>query len=225
MIGATGLIGGHVVKTLLSQGSDVAAFSRREFKPDRDQEGRLQVHRVDFERLCGGAASPSEQIQGCLTQVQRVYCCLGTTMRHAGSKQRFRRVDVDYVLAVARLAQQSGVQQFHLVSAVGAHAKSPLFYCRIKAEVEQRLRSLKLPSLVIYRPSLLLGERDEHRVSEALGAGVARVIGWSMRGPLRRYRAISAETVARAMCNVAHAPRDNRRLMVLESEQIARLGK
>ena len=210
LLGATGLVGGHCLSLLLQERAyaRVHVLTRR---PLPQSHPRLVEHVVDFDRL------DPDVVRG-----DDVFCCLGTTIAVAGSQPAFRRVDHDYPLEVARLARKNGARHFLLVSSLGADAGSRVFYNRVKGETEDDLRALGYPGLVILRPSLLVGDRAEHRAGEEWGRRVMTVVGPLMVGPLRRFRAIQAETVARAM--VRTAERDPRGVQVMESDEIARVG-
>jgi uncharacterized protein YbjT (DUF2867 family) len=137
-----------------------------------------------------------------------VFCCLGTTIKTAGSQQAFRKVDYDYVLGFARAGQRAGSAQFLLVSALGADPASRIFYSRVKGEIEAAVRQLPYRGIQILRPSFLMGERAQVRLAERLAVPVARAMGPLLVGPLRRYRPIQAADVARAMIQIAKdAPR------------------
>lgn len=128
--------------------------------------------------------------------VSRVYCCLGTTMAKAGSKEAFRAVDYDMVVNAAILAAQSGVAHFSVVSAIGADAKSSFFYNQVKGEMETALQKMALKRLSIYRPGLILTKRQESRLGEKMALAVFPVFEKLL--PVR-YRSIKAETIAKAM--------------------------
>jgi len=134
-------------------------------------------------------------------QVDVLICCLGTTLKKAGSREAFRKVDHDYALKAAQMARNAGARALILMSAIGASSQSPVFYNRVKGELEDNVRALKFPYLAIYHPSLLLGQRKEARTAEALGVAVMPVANRALIGPLRKYRAIEAEAVASAMVN------------------------
>jgi uncharacterized protein YbjT (DUF2867 family) len=135
--------------------------------------------------------------------VDDAFCCIGTTIKKAGSQDAFRRVDYDYVLAFARAAQRAGARQFLLVTALGADPASRIFYSRVKGEIEQAVRQLPFQGIQIFRPSFLMGKRAEARLAERLGIPVARALAPLLVGPLRRYRPIHAADVARAMVQIA----------------------
>ena len=155
---------------------------------------KLEQRVVDFGALDASADWPP---------VDDVFCCLGTTIKTAGSQQAFRKVDYDYVLALARAGRRAGAKQFLLVSAIGADPASRIFYSRVKGEVERDIRALPYRGVQILRPSFLMGERKESRLAERLGIPVARVLAPLLVGPLRRYRPIHAADVARAMVRIA----------------------
>src|SRR6267378_4399592 len=151
------------------------------------------------------AAGPSLT---CTRNFDDVFCCLGTTIKQAGSQPAFRRVDHAFVLGVAHAGLHAGATQFLLVSAIGADPASRVFYSRVKGETESAIRRLGFHSVQIFRPSLLLGERPEFRLGERIAMLVAPVLSVLLIGRLRRYRSIRAATVARAMVNLAReAPR------------------
>lgn len=128
-----------------------------------------------------------------------LFCCLGTTIARAGSQAAFREVDFDFVLRFARAGLEAGATHLSVVSSVGAEPTSSNFYLRVKGEMEQALRATGLPSLDIFRPSLLLGARAESRPGEAFAALLAPAVSWMLVGSLSRYRPMPVSTLARAM--------------------------
>src|SRR5579871_6804341 len=157
--GGSGMVGSQLLPLLLQAGdyARVNAISRRPLPLDHP---RLANRVVNF------AASLQSQLQG--LQCQDAFCCLGTTLREAGSQQAFRAVDHDLVLEFARLALAAGAERLVVVSAIGADPNSRNFYLRVKGETERALASLKLRSLDIMSPSVLLGARRNLRVLERL---------------------------------------------------------
>jgi uncharacterized protein YbjT (DUF2867 family) len=212
LLGATGLVGGHVLDLLLDDPAygRVVVLGRRSI--DRTHP-KLQQHVADLGRLDEHAA---------LFAVDDVFCCLGTTIRAAGSQEAFRRVDHDYVVGSARVAAGAGARRYLLVTAAGANADSRIFYNRVKGEAEAGVRAQPFEGVVILRPSLILGPRAERRTSEALAQRVAPALGWMMIGPLRRYRAVDAAAIARAM--VRAAKERTRGVRIVESEEIQEIG-
>jgi len=187
--GATGLIGRALLASLLASDEyhGVHALVRRT-SPHLDAHPRLKIHEIDFARL---PAVPA---------VDDVYIALGTTIKAAGSQEAFRRVDFDYVVNIARAGKLSGASRLGVVSAMGANAKSTIFYNRVKGEMENAIVRLGYESAVIAQPSLLLGDRG------ALGQPARSGERWASRllGPLasvmpRDLRPIPARAVAAAL--------------------------
>jgi uncharacterized protein YbjT (DUF2867 family) len=212
VLGATGLVGGHCVELLLRDQAwrRVTVLARRETGRTHP---RLDARIVDFERM-------GEQADA--FAVDDVLCCLGTTIKQAGSQQAFRRVDHDYVVRTAELARERGAGCFLLVSALGADAGSRVFYNRVKGETERDVAALGFEGVALLRPSLLLGRRAELRAGEGLAQKAAPLLSPLLVGPLRKYRAIPAATVARAMLRLAKDGITGVR--VVENDEIAALG-
>lgn len=204
LAGATGLVGRLILEGLLADPSvrSVHVLGRR--RPSV-AHARLTVHVVDF-----AALSP-------LPPVDEVYLALGTTIKVAGSQAAFRAVDFDANLAVARVALAAGARRCGLVSAVGANAKSSVFYNRVKGELEEALARLPFEGLVIARPSLLVGDRaalgQPGRPLERVGETVSKILG-----PLipANYRPIAAAQVARTL--LARTPSSEGRIVILSGE-------
>ena len=193
LLGSTGLVGGHVLQLLAKDDrwSRVVTLGRRAMEP----VARKHVHHViDFDNMDGHAEHFA---------CDGVFCCLGTTIKKAGSEEAFRRVDFDYPVEAAHLAHAQGATQYLLVSSLGANSKSRFFYNRLKGEVEQALRGAGFASLGIFRPSLLTGDREEYRRSEAISAVGLTLAKPLLLGPFRKYRATPANTLARVMVDVA----------------------
>ncbi len=195
ILGATGLVGRHLLDLALADGrvAQVVAPTRREAGPPRE---RLLAPRVDFERLPEDAD---------WWAADAVACALGTTMRQAGSREAFRRVDHDHPLQAARLARAAGARAFVLVSAAGANPRSRFFYNRVKGELERDLKGLGFPSLTLVRPGLIGGERREIRPAERAAALVLGALGPVLP---RGLRINPAAGIARAMLEAAVAARE-----------------
>jgi uncharacterized protein YbjT (DUF2867 family) len=209
IVGATGLVGGHLLRLLLQRPeyARVRAMVRR---PWQQVDSKLEVRVVNFEAL--------PEVPG-MFGCDDVFCCLGTTIAQAGSQEAFRRVDRDYPKMIAQRALKQGASQFLLVSSVGADPKSKNFYLRTKGEVEHEVAALPFEVVQIFRPSMLLGERREFRWKESIAEPVTRVLSPFMVGGLRRYRPIHAETVAKAMASVP-LEQGNGRVRIYEYEDI-----
>jgi uncharacterized protein YbjT (DUF2867 family) len=187
--GATGLVGRALLESLVAERSvgAVTALVRRRVPAFSAYPGVTQLT-VDFEQW------------PVLPEADDAYCCLGTTIRAAGSQQAFRAVDFDAVLGYAKGARAAGATRFGVVSAMGANPKSSVFYNRVKGEMEAAVATLGFDSVIIVRPSLLLGDRD------AIGQPPRPAERWAARltGPLGgliplSIRPIEARTVARAL--------------------------
>lgn len=194
IIGATGLVGGYCLAALCDDPnySEVIALIR---KPRRNPHPKVKTIVTTF------ADTLETEIAN--IQVEDVYCCLGTTIKKAGSEEAFKEIDLTLVVTIADLMRKQGAKQFLAVSAMGADSNSKVFYSRIKGEMEEALQKLAYPCLRIIRPSLLLGPREEFRLGEKIGAVLAPVVKPLMIGPLKKYRPVQAETVAQFMVKVA----------------------
>jgi len=144
-----------------------------------------------------------------------VYCCVGTTMRQAGSKEAFFEVDFRYVVKLAALATANFAAQFLVVSAMGADAASRFYYNRVKGEMEAIVRPAPFRALHIFRPSLLLGQRTAPRLGEQVGTFFLQLVGPLLRGSWRNYRAVPAAAVAQAMLRAAES--EDREVHIHES--------
>ncbi|MFC8684167.1 NAD(P)H-binding protein [Brevibacillus porteri] len=193
LFGATGLVGRALLQHLLEDDTygKVIAVVRNELPFTHP---RLQTVVIDFGQL----GDCRQFLEGA-----DIFCCLGTTMKKAGSREAFRTVDYQYPLEIARLAKEEGASQFLIITAIGANSRSVFFYNRVKGELEEALRELALPSLHMFHPSLLLGPRQEHRRSEELGAKLSHSLSFLWIGPLRAYRPVTATDVAGAMHHIA----------------------
>lgn len=186
--GGTGLVGRHLVNQLLTDDAfdHVVMLVRR--LPGL-QHPKLHLLQIDFDE----PVTFNNLVQG-----QALFICLGTTMKKAGSRAAFYKVDAEYVLNLARAAASNSVQQVAMISAMGADKFSLFYYNRVKGLVEDQLQQLGLHSLHIFRPSLLVGQREESRFGENIAVQVSRLFH-----PLipDGYKPIEGATVARAMLN------------------------
>ncbi len=203
--GYTGLVGGRVFGCMHSAGYRKVVLLRRRtttahpfsyVAPVRPNPPIVELRAVDFDRL-----TPAD-----LAGADDVFCALGTTIKKAGSQDAFRKVDFDAIVNVARAAVEAGAKRLVLVSSVGADPNSKNFYLRVKGETEQAVAALPFDAVHIMRPGLLLGHRNESRPGERVAQAVVPMLNWLLAGSLRKYRAIAAETVARAMVAAAQSP-------------------
>ena len=145
---------------------------------------------IDFEKL----DEHSKAITG-----HTVFCCLGSTKKKTPDLSIYRKIDHDYPLQLAQLAKHNGVDHYHLVSSLGADSKSSAYYTKMKGEIEDDIQKVGIKSLHIYRPSILTGDRNEHRPMERFASALMKIIDPLLIGGWKKYRSISAETVAMAM--------------------------
>ncbi len=188
--GSTGLVGNLLLDQLLTGNhyDRVIALSR---KPLTRSHPKLSSLVVDFDNL---EAHASE------LKADAVFCCLGTTIRQAGSQEAFRKVDYDYPVQLARITKAQGARQFLLVTAMGSDKSSSIFYNRVKGEVEDAIGNLGFEAYHIFQPSMLLGERLEHRAGESVGKKVMVALDFLIP---KKYKAIEAVRVARGMYQTA----------------------
>ncbi|MCP3890523.1 MAG: NAD(P)H-binding protein [Desulfobulbaceae bacterium] len=194
IIGGTGLIGGYCLQTLLNDPtySEVTALVR---KPILKTHRKLKTIATNFSNL-------EHELSN--IQAQDIYCCLGTTIKKAGSQEAFKQVDYSLVVTVAEIMNKMGSEQFIVISSMGADKNSKVFYSRVKGEMEEALKEINYPCLRIIRPSLLLGSREEFRLGEKIGAWLTPILKPLMLGSLKKYRPVQAESVAEFMVKVAH---------------------
>jgi uncharacterized protein YbjT (DUF2867 family) len=152
--------------------------------------------------------------------IDDVFCAIGTTIKTAGSVERFKKVDRDYVYQVGKLAQRLNAKTCSVVSAISSNAGSSNYYNQTKGEAEELLQSLGLSSLRIFRPSMLHGGRDEFRLKEAVGFVMLTIMTPLLQGPWKKYRAIRVEQVAKAMYESTR--QDYPAVHIFESDEIQR---
>jgi len=206
--GATGLTGSTLLKILTASDvyEKISLVSRKMLSV---QHTKTEEVLVDFDKL--------EDFANRL-HADDVFCCLGTTIKKAGSKEILKKVDYEYPLQLAKITKGNGAKRFLLVSAMGASEKSPFFYSRVKGALEKSLSDLGFDALHIFRPSLLLGKRNEFRFGEQVAVILFKMLSWAFVGPLRKYKGIKAETVANAMFIAAQ--KDGQGVKIWESDMI-----
>lgn len=211
LLGATGLVGGACLRHLLrSPAYERVRTLTRSPLPEELLAGataRPDARIVDFDRLESAAE---------LFAVDHVFCAFGTTIGKAGTRERFREVDLEYPLTAARLARDAGATHFLLVSAVGADGASRVFYNRVKGELEDAVRALGFPALTILRPSVIGGDRDESRPTERLGQVLLRFAP-------KAWRTVPAKTIATALVRLGEEDRPGER--VVESREIWKVAE
>jgi len=189
LIGATGLTGSLLLKSLLND-----SYYSKIIIPVRRSTGinnpKLTEIVTDFDNIKAYAES--------LT-ADDVFCCLGTTIKKAGSQEAFSKVDYQYPLDFASTALLNGARQFLIITALGSDINSKFFYNRVKGKVEEDISKLNYKSISIFRPSLILGDRQENRQGEGLWKLLMKIISPFLAGGLKKYRGIEASAIAKAM--------------------------
>ncbi len=196
VIGATGLVGGHLISLLeqTPQYQSIVAISRSRPKAMGAKTTWIATDFEDLEIL-------EEHVKGNV-----LFSALGTTLKKAGSKDAQYKVDYNYQWRVAAVAAKNKVPRYVLVSSIGAHANSRIFYSRMKGKLEQAIQQLDFDTISVMRPSVLAGKRQENRLGERIGLAVSQLL--QVVPGLRKYRAIHGRTVAKAMI-VATAKQQN----------------
>jgi uncharacterized protein YbjT (DUF2867 family) len=191
VLGATGLIGRHLTEELLHDNtfSKVRLLVRKAFTAGHP---KLEVQELNFDNDLDIAAK--------MGKGDIIFCCIGTTRKKvAGDKTAYRKVDYDIPMNTARIGIQKGFSQYVLVSAVGANAVAGNFYLQLKGSVEEDIMGFSFKSIYIFRPSILVGKRNEFRLGERIGATIMQLLSVLLLGALRKYKPVHASIVAKAM--------------------------
>ncbi|WP_298770531.1 short chain dehydrogenase [uncultured Shewanella sp.] len=192
--GSTGAIGTELLALLLKamEYDQVHCLVRR---PLGFSHPKLIVHSINYDEWDPQVFinTHPELMHG------QVFCCLGSTLKQAGSVEAFKRIDKEYVLSVARFAELSSAKGLSLISAIGANARSSNYYTQTKGEVEQQVQQYHIPAIRIFRPSLLRTKRAQFRLGEYVGFLLLTLLSPLLQGKLKKYRAISTRQVAKAL--------------------------
>lgn len=207
--GSTGLVGSYLLQELLMDNnySQVILLTRKE---NHSGNAKVSDKLVNFDEL--DKYSFTEQ-------VDVAFCCLGTTMKKAGSKEAFLKVDYTYCLELAKLVKKMGARKFVLISSLGADASSSNFYLKTKGQIEEAITQLGFDAFIIMRPSMLLGDRNESRFGESIGKALMTGLDFMIAGPFKKYKAIHGKTVAAAMAKAAKDDLEGK--LIFESDKIA----
>lgn len=208
VFGATGLVGKELVKELLGDPSygKVRIVVRNKLPVSDPALEQLLLN--DFSRL--------EELKSSL-KASVFFCCIGTTIRTAGSREAFRQVDLVIPQHIARLAEMLSVPTLVIISSIGADSASKNFYLKTKGEMEMSVRELYTGNLMIVRPSLLMGSRSEYRFGERAATVFMNLFGWMFAGSLKKYRGINARDLARAMIRISEYPGKK---VIFESDEL-----
>lgn len=211
ILGATGLTGGMVLEKLLKDEryDTVKLFSRSTVGINHS---KIEEHLIDLFELDKYADSFT---------ADEVYCNIGTTKAKTPNEELYRKIDYGIPVAAAKLAKNNNIKKFLVISALGSDANSKIFYNRTKGEMERDVLKAGIPETYIFQPSLIAGNRKEKRTFEAIGKQVMKVLNFLMIGPLRKYRSIHPETIAKAMIIVAN---NGFRKQKIESDEIKQIA-
>ena len=187
IVGSTGLVGGNVIKVLSNKKQRAVALTRRSI-PNLPPNITEMI--IDFDAF---------EKNGSLPSCNNVFICLATTIKTAGSKENFRKVDIDYCLSIARKAKESGAETLSLISSIGANSSSKNFYLKTKGELEESIQRIGFSTVNIFRPSFLVGERSEKRLAEKIAINLAKIMDLFLIGTASKYRSVKAESLAKTM--------------------------
>lgn len=213
VFGPTGAVGSELLHLLINDHryEKITAFSRKVIPVEHPK-----LH-VELDSLTD-LNSIEDKISG-----DELFCCLGTTSRKAGSKQAFKKVDLEMPVELARIASANNIDGFIVISSIGAGKTGRGFYLDVKTEMENGVIQYDFKRLAIVRPSLLLASRNEFRFSEEAGKLLNTLLGWTMRGKLKKYKGIKTTDVARAMIEIMNM--ENPRITWESDELLSLLNK
>ena len=211
ILGATGLTGGLLLNELLEDHryDTVKIFSR---SPSNINHPKLTEYLGDLLAL----SNFKSDFTG-----DEVYCCIGTTKSKTPDKEKYRSIDYGIPVAAAHLSKENNIPAFLVISALGADAKSAIFYNKIKGQMEEAVLEQGIAHTYILQPSIIGGQRDERRLGEWIAQKVFSVFNMLLLGPMKKYRSIQASTIAKAMIWLANNKYSTSRIMSDEIENIA----
>ena len=193
VVGSTGLIGRSLVRQLIEGGEPVKALTRED---QATSNSILEYIKVNFDAL--------ELHSESFSDIKDIYICLGTTIKKAGSKEAFQKVDIQYCIDVAREAEKNGVRNLSIITSVGSDSRSSNFYLKTKGLIEEQISGLDFDSISIHRPGLLIGSRKEARAGESIGQTLYPfLVNPFLVGSLTKYRSVESEVLAKAMIRLS----------------------
>ncbi|CAI2766317.1 NAD(P)H-binding protein [Flavobacterium collinsii] len=213
LYGASGLVGSYILENLLNNDNyeQVIIVVRKD----------LNIQHPKLKTLIGDFNSLPKVVKD--IQVDEVFIALGTTQKKTPDKKLYYQIDHDYPILAAKLAKENGAKAVFLVSALGANAKSSIFYTKLKGETEQGIITLDLQHTYIFRPSIILGDRKESRPMEKVFIGIFKLINPLFVGSLSKYKGIEAEDIAKAM--VKSADQLDQKVKIVHWEEMTALLK
>ncbi len=210
VFGATGLVGRQLVLELIqhSEYTRIKVFTRRKLDFSHEKVHEIITDFSDWDKI-------SKSMIG-----ESVFCCIGSTQKKAGSKEAFRKIDYNLVIKIAEMTLEKSISKLAVISSIGADSKSSNFYLRTKGEMEDKILSIPIAKRIIVRPSLLLGNRKEFRISELFGKLLFFLLGYLFVGKLKKYKGIQANKVAKAMIKLVDRKDDQ---VIFESDELQSL--
>ena len=207
VFGATGLVGRQLVLELIQHTgyTRIKVFTRRKLDFEHEKVHEIVTDFNDWDKI-------SNAMTG-----EAVFCCIGTTLKKAGSKDAFRKIDYDLTIKIAELTHVKGIGKFAVISSIGANHNSSNFYLRTKGEMEKKVKTIPIDKKIIVRPSFLLGDRKEFRLLEQLAKTLFYVFGFSFVGRLKKYKGVKATQVANAMIKLLERKDDK---VIFESDEL-----
>lgn len=211
ILGATGLTGSLLLQKLLvdDRYDWIKVFTRKPIGVKHPKLIELPANMLELEKC-------KDDFVG-----DEVYCCIGTTAKKTPDKKIYRKIDFGIPVAAARLCAENKISTFIVISSIGANAKSNVFYSRTKGEMEMKVLNQEIKNTYILQPSFVVGDRNENRAGEKFGIVLAKFIKPIMIGPMKKYRAIQADTIANAMIYLANHSLKN---VVIPSDEIQLFG-
>ena len=193
VVGSTGLVGKSLVNHLIEKDISVLALVRND---QVSNNSLLNYYKIDFDDI-----QLSDEV---FSDIKDIFICLGTTIKKAGSKEAFQKVDITYCYEIAKQAQARGIKNISIVTSLGSDSNSTNFYLKSKGMIEDKITKLDFDSISIHRPGLLIGARNEIRLGEFIGQKIfPYFIDPFLMGSLRKYRSIKGDTLAKAMVNLS----------------------
>lgn len=212
LVGASGLIGNHVLSNLISSDdiSEITLLVRNKIGISNPKVIEIVINFDEINKY-------ASKIIGDV-----IFCCIGTTKSKTPDANNYRKIDLEYPLNLAKIGAENGVAQFHVISSLGASSESKNAYLKLKGELEKELKKLNIQSLHIYQPSFLEGKRKENRPLEKIMLPIMKLINPLLLGPFENYRSIQASDVAKAMIN--QSKKELKGIFTYPSKQIKELA-
>ncbi len=208
ILGATGLTGSYILEELLNNDvyDKVISFSRNPLAIKHDKLKSIECDLLNLEE------------QKDAFKADDVYVCIGTTNNKTPNKKLYREIDFGIPVTAAQLCRENMIDNIAVMSSLGANANSTVFYPKTKGEMESSVLEMEIPNTFLLRPSMIMGPRKEKRFGETMGKMIAFIIGPLLVGPLKKYKGIHAETIAKAMINLCNSKSEIKG--IIESDKI-----